>query len=116
FRKAGYISEDVERYKGRELGVVVAKGMLSFLEKIKFPKSFGEIGVDDEDKRRILNAAKNPQLWSKLEQAPISLIARDSMGKIDRRQTEENIDCYMGSLIDAIISGDFDKIKNMPEA
>ena len=116
FRKAGYISEDVERYKGRELGVVVAKGMLSFLEKIKFPKSFGEVGVDDEDKRRILNAAKNPQLWSKLEQAPISLIARDSMGKIDRRQTEENIDCYMGSLIDAIISGDFDKIKNMPEA
>ena len=84
------------------------------MERIKFPTTFGEVGVADEDKKRILTAAKNPQLWSKLEQAPVSLITKDSSGKVDKIRTEDNIDGYMGALIDAIISGDFDKIKNIP--
>ncbi|MEA1963644.1 MAG: iron-containing alcohol dehydrogenase [Candidatus Aerophobetes bacterium] len=113
FSQAGYIHEDIEKYSGRDLSITVAKGMISFLEKIKFPITFGEVGVNNEDKKRIVTAAKNPQLWSKLEQAPVSLIARDSAGKIDTPGTEDNIDEYMGALIDAIISGDFDKIKNM---
>ncbi|MEA3432505.1 MAG: iron-containing alcohol dehydrogenase, partial [candidate division WOR-3 bacterium] len=113
FIKAGYIDEDIEKYSGRSLGMVVAKGMIRLLEKIKFPTTFGEVGVNDEDKRRILTAAKNPQLWSKLEQAPVSLIVKDSDGNVDKYQTEDNIDRYMGSLIDAIISGDFDRIKNV---
>jgi len=113
FKRLGYIDEDIEKYSGRELSVVVAKGMIKLSEKIKFPATFGEVGVDDEDKKRILTAAKNPQLWSKLEQAPVSLIVRDSDGKVDKARTEDNIDRYMGALIDAIISGDFNRIKNM---
>ncbi len=113
FKRAGYIDEDIEKYSGRDLSVVVAKGMIKLSEKIKFPATFGEVGVDEEDKKRILTAAKNPQLWSKLEQAPVSLIVRDSNGKVDKARTEDNIDRYMGSLIDAIISGDFNRIKNM---
>ena len=74
------------------------------------------LGEVPKIKERILKAAKNPQLWSKLEQAPISLISRNAKGKIDKFQTEANIDEYMGTLIDAIIGGDFDKIKNMPSA
>ncbi len=114
FNKAGYIDEDVNKYNGRELGIVVGNGMIKFLKMVKFPTTFGEVGVDSKDKRRILTAAKNPQLWSKLEQAPVSLITHNSNGKIDKKQTEYNIDKYMGSLIDSIISGDFNKIMNMP--
>jgi len=93
----------------------VAQGMIKLLKKIKFPTTFDEVGVDDEDKKRILTAAKNPQLWSKLEQAPVSLIVKDSSGKVDKRGTEDNIDGYMGALLDAIRSGKFEKIKNMPQ-
>lgn len=113
FKNNGYIAEDIEKYQGRELSMIVCRGMIKFLEKIKFPVTFGEVGVDRIDRERILNAAKNPQLWSKLEQAPVSLIARDSGGEVDKKQTESNIDEYMGALIDAIISGDLNKIKNM---
>lgn len=115
FRQAGYINEDIERYRGRDLGIIVAQGMIKLLKKIEFPTTFNEVGVDDEDKKRILTAAKNPQLWSKLEQAPVSLIVKDSSGKVDKRQTEDNIDEYMGALLDAIRSGKFEKIKNIPQ-
>lgn len=112
-KRAGYIREGMEKYKGKDLGIVVAKGMIKLSQGINFPTTFGEVGVDDEDKKRILTAAKNPQLWSKLEQAPVSLIARDKRGRVDAERTEENIDIYMGSLLDAIRSGDFTKIKIM---
>ncbi|UCB44566.1 MAG: iron-containing alcohol dehydrogenase [Spirochaetota bacterium] len=114
-KKEGYISEEIDNYKDRDLSVAVANGMLKFSEAIKFPTTFGEVGIDDEDKKRILTAAKNPQLWSKLEQAPVSLIAKDKADNIDKNKTEGNIDRYMGALIDGIISGDFNKIENMPQ-
>lgn len=112
--EAGYIDEDVEKFSGRDLGIIVAQGMVEFSKKIKFPTTLAEVGGSEEDKERILKAAKNPQLWSKLEQTPISLISRNAKGEIDKSQTEANIDEYMGALIDGVRSGDFDKIKNMP--
>jgi len=113
FKRYGYIDEDINRYSGRELGITVGRGMIKFLKSIKVPVTFGEVGIDDGDKKRILTAAKNPQLWSKLEQAPVSLISRYPDGRVDKDKTEENIENYLGSLIDAIISGDFDRIKNI---
>jgi len=115
FYRAGYIDEDIEKYTGRDLGIIVARGMIRFLRKIEFPTTLNEVGATDEDKKRILTAAKNPQLWSKLEQAPVSLIARDAKGETNKPRTEANVDEYMGALIDAIRSGDFDKIKILPE-
>ena len=115
FKQAGYISEDISRYVGRDLGVIVAQGMIELSQKINFPTSFEEVGVGDEDIKRILTAAKNPQLWSKLEQAPVSLIVQDATGQIDTTETEDNIDQYMGALLEAIKTGSFDKIKNMPQ-
>ena len=114
FKQAGHISEDISRYVGRDLGIIVAQGMIELSQKINFPTSFAEVGVGDEDIKRILTAAKNPQLWSKLEQAPVSLIVKDATGQIDTTQTEDNIDQYMGALLEAIETGSFDKIKNMP--
>ncbi len=113
--KAGYIDKDVEKFTGRDLGIMVAQGMINFSKRIKFPTTLDEVGGSIEDKERILKAAKNPQLWSKLEQAPISLISRSARGEIDKSQTEANIDEYMGALIDGVRSGDFDKIKNIPK-
>jgi alcohol dehydrogenase len=113
FKRAGYIGENINKYSARELGIAVARGMIKFIKEIKVPTTFGEAGIDGKDKKRILNAAKNPQLWSKLEQAPVSLISRYPDGRVNKEKTEENIEKYMGSLIDAIISGDFDRIKNM---
>jgi len=112
--EAGYIDEDVEKCSGRDLGITVAQGMIHFSKRIEFPTTLAEVGGSEKDKERILRAAKNPQLWSKLEGAPISLITRNSKGKIDKFQTEANIDQYMSALIDGVMSGDFDKIKNMP--
>ena len=57
-------------------------------------RDYNGAGVNDEDKERILKAAKNPQLWSKLEQTPVSLVSRDTKGNIDTKQTEENIDTF----------------------
>ncbi|MFQ5835123.1 MAG: iron-containing alcohol dehydrogenase [bacterium] len=113
-KNTGYIEKDVEKYQGRDLGTVVAEGMIKLLRRINFPTTFNEVGVNDEDKERILKAAKNPQLWSKLEQAPVSLISRDAKGNIDVKQAEENIDTYMGALVGAIRTGDFARIKNVP--
>lgn len=71
------------------------------------------MGGAEKDKERILKAAKNPQLWSKLEQTPVSLITRSSKGEIDKSQREDNIDKYIGALVDGVRSGDFHKIKNV---
>jgi len=114
FAEKGYLNEDLGKLRGGKLGMAVAKAMVNFSRTIKFPTTLDEVGGSEEDKKRILTAAKDPQLWSKLEQAPVSLIARDVQGRIDRCRTEANIDEYMGPLIDAVRSGDFEKIKTMP--
>ena len=107
------MSSDVHVEVGGEKGTAVAEGLIKLLKRINFPTSFNEVGVNDEDKERILKAAKNPQLWTKLEQAPVSLISRNANGNIDAKQTEENINTYMGALIDAIRTGDFARVKNI---
>ena len=85
---------------------------MKFLRRFDFPTTFSDVGIGKEYKERILKAAKIKQLWSKLEQSPVSLIKRGINGEIDAGATEENIEQYMGPLIDAVISGDLNKIKN----
>ena len=83
FHKIGYIKADIDSLYGKELGMTVASGMLDFLRDIGYPVTLGDVGVDENDKARILSAAKDTQLWSKLDQAPISLIARGVNGQVD---------------------------------
>jgi alcohol dehydrogenase class IV len=112
FTRAGYMDESAEKYSGRDLGIAVAEAMMKFLRRFNFPTTFSEVGIGKEYKEKILKAAKIQQLWSKLEQSPVSLIKRGNSGDIDEKATKENIDQYMGPLVDAIITGDLDKIKN----
>lgn len=68
FARAGYLKENFEKLGGKDLAITVAKAMIDFSKRIKFPTTLNEVGGTEEDKKRILNAAKNPQLWSKLDQ------------------------------------------------
>lgn len=96
-----YISEDISNLGGRKLGIAIAKAMAGFSRQVGFPIKLSEIkGFNDEYIKRSLNAAKNPQLKSKLENMPIPLKA-------------DEVDEYMGPVLEAAKTGDFNKIKTI---
>ena len=70
FKEAGYIHTDLEKIKGRELGLTVAKGMIEFSKSLGFPTTLSEIGATNEHLEKMLTAAKNPQLKMKLQNMP----------------------------------------------
>lgn len=101
FQRYGYISGNLDALSGRELGVAVAEGMANLSRKIGFPTRLSELpGFADEHISRALNAAKNPQLESKLQNMPVPLAA-------------SQVDKYMGPILEAAKSGDFNLIVNM---
>jgi len=102
FRQAGYLATDIERLRGRELGVAVAEAMIAFEREVGFPTTLAEVpGFSDEHIRRALAAARNPQLKSKLENMPVAM-------------TAEMVDEYMGSVLEAARAGQLELIKNVP--
>lgn len=83
----------------RELGIAVATGMTALSKKIGFPTTLGEVnGFTDAHIEKALNAAKDPQLESKLKNMPVPL-------------TAATVDAYMGSILQAAKSGDFSLVK-----
>lgn len=99
-RDAGYIDQELSTLSNRDLGMTVARGMLSFMEEIGFPTTLGKVdGFTDRHIERALEAAKNPQLRMKLENMPVPL-------------TPDMIDEYMGPILRAAKSGDLSIIKN----
>jgi alcohol dehydrogenase class IV len=104
FRQAGYLATDIERLRGRELGVAVAEAMIAFEREVGFPTTLAEVpGFSDEHIRRALAAARNPQLKSKLENMPVAM-------------TAEMVDEYMGSVLEAARAGQLELIKNVPSS
>jgi alcohol dehydrogenase class IV len=101
YKKAGYITEDPDQFAGRELGLVLAKGMIKLSEDIGFPTTLRAVpGYTSEHKRRCLEAAKNPKLESKLKNMPVPMSAKD-------------VDEFMGSVLEAAEEGDMRKIQNL---
>lgn len=101
FKEFNYISNDVDQLSGRELGLVVAKGMVNFAEEIDFPTKLSDLeDFDDKYIARALEAAKNPQLKMKLKNMPISL-------------NPSLVDEYMRPILEAAKTGDFSLIKNL---
>ena len=99
FRKYGYLAENPETLKGRELGAAFAKGMIAFGKAINAPTTLKELPRwNDAYVNKILSAAKDPQLDMKLRNMPVPLSA--SM-----------IDEYMGPIIRAAVDGDLSIIK-----
>jgi alcohol dehydrogenase class IV len=101
YRDAGYIKGDLDALSGRDLGLAVAEGMISFESAVGFPTRLADVpGFTDAHIVRALAAAKNPQLKSKLENMPVAM-------------TAEMVDDYMGPVLEAAKTGDLSGIRNV---
>ncbi len=98
YKKHGHLAADLDKLKGRDLGLAVAEGMIAFNRRIGFPTRLSEVeGVDRAVLDKALKAAKDPQLESKLQNMPVPLSA-------------DLIDKYMGPILEAAWQGDLGKI------
>jgi len=102
YKRHGYITADIDRLHGRELGIAVAEGMIELGRRVGFPATLAEIqGFTDEHIDRAIAAAKNPQLEMKLKNMPVPLNA-------------SQVDDYMRPILVAAKTGDLGAILNMP--
>jgi alcohol dehydrogenase len=100
FKKYGYVTDNLNDLKGRELGIAFAKGMIAFAKAINAPTTLKELQKwNDGYIDKILSAAKDPQLEMKLKNMPIPLSAAI-------------VNEYMEPIIRASVSGDLSIIKN----
>jgi alcohol dehydrogenase len=98
YKRHGFIKGDIERLSDQDLGRSVAEGMLNFNRSINFPTTLSEIGnIDYRVISKILSAAKDPQLDSKLKNMPIPL-------------SSDAVDEYMSPILEAAWTGDLDRI------
>lgn len=98
YKKHGFIEGNLEGLAAQDLGRIVAEGMLNFNRSIRFPTALSEIeNIEYGVINKILIAAKDPQLNSKLKNMPIPL----SSGTVDK---------YMGPILEAAWSGDLGRI------
>jgi len=101
YKKAGFITTKLENLAGRDLGIAVAEGMISFSKSINYPTTLSELpGFTKKHIERALIAAKNPQLDMKLKNMPVPL-------------NSSLVDEYMKPILEAAKSGDFSLIRNM---
>ena len=76
------MKEEINALRGRDLGLAVAKGMIAFARDLNFPATLKEAGATQEHIDRMLKAAKNPQLKSKLQNMPTPMDAEK--GDVER--------------------------------
>ncbi|MCX5671233.1 MAG: iron-containing alcohol dehydrogenase [Planctomycetota bacterium] len=101
YRKAGYVTADLDRLGGRSLGQAVADGMIALACSIGYPTTLAEVpGFTDAHIDRALAAAKDPKLASKLQNMPVPM-------------TAETVDHYMRPILEAARTGRFELIRNM---
>jgi len=104
FKAAGYTGADLDRLRGRELGLAVAQAMIAFARRISFPTTLVEApGFTEAHVSRALTAARDPQLKMKLENMPVPL-------------TAEMVNEYMGPILEAARTGELERIKNVQDA
>ncbi|MDR2527887.1 MAG: iron-containing alcohol dehydrogenase [Synergistaceae bacterium] len=93
-----------ESLAGRDLAVAAAEGMMSFARSVGAETKLSEFpNFTPKHVTRALTAAKDPQLKMKLQNMPMPM-------------SSEQVDEYMGSVLDAAVTGDFSKIKTLPVA
>jgi len=101
YKKHGYIQADLDKLKGRDLGVAVAQGMINLSKAIGFPTKLTDVaGITQDHVSRCLTAAKDPQLEMKLLNMPVPLKA-------------SQVDDYMGPILQAAWTGRFEVIKSL---
>lgn len=98
-KEKGFITSDLTKLGGKELGIEIAKGMIQFYKSINFPTKLSDLpGFKDQYIERTLQAAKDPQLEMKLKSLPVQLNAFQ-------------VDEYMKPILEAAKTGNFDLIK-----
>ncbi|MFC1693061.1 iron-containing alcohol dehydrogenase [Candidatus Latescibacterota bacterium] len=102
FKDAGFIDDNLDSLSGRDLGESVARGMIAFSKSINFPVTLGEAGATESHIERMITAAKNPQLESKLRNMPTPM-----------NPSQGDVDSYMKPVLTAALTGDFSLIKSM---
>ena len=102
YKDAGFISDDLDSLEGRKLAEAVALGMIEFSKSINFPVTLGEAGATQAHIDRMITAAKNPQLESKLKNMPTPMDT-----------SKGDVDTYMKPVLQAALTGDFSLIKTM---
>ena len=103
FINAGFIGDNLNSLEGKALGEAVAQGMTAFLRSIEFPTTLREAGATKAHIDRMIAAAKNPQLDSKLKNMPAPM-----------NPAKGDVDTYMRPVLEAAFTGDFSLIKDMP--
>ena len=102
FKDAGFITVNLDSLEGRELGEAVAQGMIAFSKSIDFPTTLHEAGATKAHIERIIDAAKNPQLESKLKNMPTPM-----------DPNKGDVETYMRPVLNAAFMGDFSLINTM---
>ncbi len=101
FRRGGLLRGETEQLHGRELGLAVAEAMIALSRSIGFPTRLADVpGFAASHIDRAIEAAKNPQLESKLRNMPVPL-------------STATVDQYMRPVLEAASSGDLSLIRNM---
>jgi alcohol dehydrogenase len=103
YASAGYMKPgfDVENFSGRDLAVAVAEGMRAFSRSAGAETRLGEFSkFTPAHVERALTAAKDPQLRMKLQNMPVPM-------------SVDQIDEYMGSVLEGAVLGDFSKVKTL---
>ena len=103
-RQTGYVEYNTQNLSGTNLGIAVAKGMIKFLQSIEFPTTLKAAGVTREHLKKMLIAAKDPQLKMKLQNMPIPMNV--ASGDIDK---------FMKPTIEAAYTGDMKLIPDLTE-
>lgn len=100
FAQHGLLTSEDAASEGNALALRVAQAMISFSRSIGAPTTLRELkGFGDMHVRRILQAAKDPQLKMKLQNMPIPMTADD-------------VDPFMAPLIQAAVTGDMSLIRH----
>ncbi|MCX6629427.1 MAG: iron-containing alcohol dehydrogenase [Candidatus Solibacter sp.] len=98
--RSGLAGADVQSSGGRLLAEGVARALVSLERSVGNPATLGAVpGFSPRHVERALTAAKNPQLRMKLENMPVPLRA-------------EEVDDYMGPVLQAAVSGDFAMVRD----
>jgi alcohol dehydrogenase len=98
-KDTGFIKAKTEGKKGRALAMMVARGMIQFSKVLGFPATLADAGVSKAHIKRMILAAKDPQLKMKLQNMPTPMEAE--RGDVDK---------LMKPTLEAAFSGDLNLI------
>jgi alcohol dehydrogenase len=101
-KDAGFIKARTEGKKGRALAILVARGMIQFSKALGFPATLADAGVSKAHLKRMVQAAKDPQLKMKLQNMPTPMEAEK--GDVDR---------LMKPTLEAAFTGDLELIPSV---